>query len=83
MPDKPTFDLLLEARMQQLAASRQQTAPPPEDLQREVFRTLDLLAAVDEMDALPTATLPGAATEFIDLIENPEGTLPPHNAAGQ
>ena len=75
MPDKSTLDLLLEARMQQLAARRRQAAAPPDDLRHEVFRTLDLLDTIGEVGALFTGTLLGTAAEFIDLIEDPEGGL--------
>ncbi|CAH0999548.1 hypothetical protein LEM8419_00848 [Neolewinella maritima] len=70
---KNTMDLLLEARLQQLASQRRATSAPPPDLKKEVFRTLDLLDTIGEVGALFTGTLIGTAAEFIDLLEDPTG----------
>ena len=72
------MELLLQARLQQLADHRRAAAPPPDALRHEVFRTLDLLDTIGEIGSLFTGTLLGTAAEFIDLLEDPAGEdLPP------
>ena len=74
MTEPTTMELLLQARLQQLADERRAATPPPPDLQQEVFRTLDLIDTIGEIGSLFTGTLLGTAAEFIDLLEDPEGT---------
>ena len=74
MTEPTSMELLLQARMQQLAEERRAAAPPPSDLQQEVFRTLDLIDTIGEIGSLFTGTLLGTAAEFIDLLEDPDGS---------
>ncbi len=77
MVEPTTMELLLQARMQQLADERRAATPPPPELRQEVFRTLDLIDTIGEIGSLFTGTLLGTAAEFIDLLEDPEGTHQP------
>ena len=61
---------LLEARFQQLADAREETAPAPPGLRKEVFRTLDLIDTLGEVGDLFTGKLVETTADFIDLIEH-------------
>ena len=74
MTEPTSMELLLQARMQQLADERRATTPPPPELRQEVFRTLDLIDTIGEIGSLFTGTMLGTAAEFINLLEDPEGT---------
>ncbi|MCP9234852.1 hypothetical protein [Lewinella sp. JB7] len=80
MSKKSTMNLLLEARFQQLAQEEAAARPgPPPELRQEVFRTLDLIDLMGEVGDLFTGKFGGAATEFLDLLTDPDGEKHPED----
>lgn len=76
MSEKSTMQLLLEARFQQLAEDREESNEMPTELRQEVFRTLDMIDMFGEITDLFTGKFGSTATEFLDIIENPDDGSP-------
>lgn len=71
MSGNVTIELLLKARLQQLAQDQRVRHQMPNELRREVFLTLDLIDTFGEITRLFTSLLGETTATFIDLLKSP------------